>query len=133
MGQLPITNTDGVVNAVITNALILNWWGIVKADAGLKEGRIAQIGKAGNPCIQDADLCLWQPAFLSVKPEMVIKGGAISWAQMGDANASIPTPQPVHGRPMFGSFGGARIATSQEDYCQQLILFTAYWRQSPKG
>jgi urease subunit alpha len=47
-----------------------------------------------------------------VKPEMVIKGGAIAWAQMGDANASIPTPQPVHMRPMFGSFGGARTATS---------------------
>ncbi len=59
-----------------------------------------------------ADLCLWQPAFFGVKPEIVIKGGAIAWAQMGDANASIPTPQPVHGRPMFGSFGGARTATS---------------------
>lgn len=59
-----------------------------------------------------ADLCLWRPAFFGVKPETVIKGGAIAWAQMGDANASIPTPQPVHGRPMFGSFGGARTATS---------------------
>lgn len=59
-----------------------------------------------------ADLCLWQPAFFGVKPEMVIKGGTIAWAQMGDANASIPTPQPIHGRPMFGSFGGARTATS---------------------
>jgi urease subunit alpha len=59
-----------------------------------------------------ADLCLWQPAFFGVKPEIVIKGGAIAWGQMGDANASIPTPQPVHGRPMFGSFGGARTATS---------------------
>lgn len=59
-----------------------------------------------------ADLCLWQPAFFGVKPEMVIKGGAIAYSQMGDANASIPTPQPVHMRPMFGSFGGARTATS---------------------
>lgn len=59
-----------------------------------------------------ADLCLWQPAFFGVKPEIVIKGGAIAWAQMGDANASIPTPQPVHMRPMFGSFGGAIAATS---------------------
>jgi urease subunit alpha len=48
-----------------------------------------------------ADLCLWKPAFFGVKPEMVIKGGAIAWAQMGDANASIPTPQPVHMRPML--------------------------------
>jgi urease subunit alpha len=59
-----------------------------------------------------ADLCLWRPAFFGVKPEMVIKGGAIAYAQMGDANASIPTPQPVHMRPMFGSFGGAIGATS---------------------
>jgi urease subunit alpha len=59
-----------------------------------------------------ADLCLWRPAFFGVKPEIVIKGGAIAWSQMGDANASIPTPQPVHMRPMFGSFGGAIAATS---------------------
>ncbi|EAW36615.1 urease subunit alpha [Lyngbya sp. PCC 8106] len=59
-----------------------------------------------------ADLCLWKPAFFGVKPEMVIKGGFIAWSQMGDANASIPTPQPVHMRPMFGSFGGAMTATS---------------------
>ncbi|MBD1842888.1 urease subunit alpha [Cyanobacteria bacterium FACHB-63] len=54
-----------------------------------------------------ADLCLWRPAMFGVKPEMVIKGGMIAWSQMGDANASIPTPQPVHMRPMFGSFGQA--------------------------
>ncbi len=59
-----------------------------------------------------ADLCLWKPAFFGVKPELILKGGLISWGQMGDANASIPTPQPVHMRPMFGSFGGARTATS---------------------
>ena len=54
-----------------------------------------------------ADLCLWKPGFFAVKPELVLKGGAIVWAQMGDANASIPTPEPVHGRPMFASFGAA--------------------------
>lgn len=59
-----------------------------------------------------ADLCLWRPALFGVKPEMVIKGGAIAYSQMGDANASIPTPQPIHMRPMFGSFGGAIAATS---------------------
>ncbi|WNN90445.1 urease subunit alpha [Gloeocapsopsis dulcis] len=59
-----------------------------------------------------ADLCLWRPAFFGVKPEIVIKGGAIAYAQMGDANASIPTPQPVHMRPMFASFGGAIATTS---------------------
>ena len=58
-----------------------------------------------------ADLCLWRSAFFGVKPEIVIKGGAIAYGQMGDANASIPTPQPVHMRPMFGSFGGAIAAT----------------------
>ena len=59
-----------------------------------------------------ADLVLWSPAFFGVRPSLVIKGGLIAWAQMGDANASIPTPQPVHGRPMFGAFGGAMHATS---------------------
>ena len=59
-----------------------------------------------------ADLCLWKPAFFGVKPEIVIKGGAIAWAQMGDPNASIPTPQPVHMRPMFASYGGAIASTN---------------------
>lgn len=59
-----------------------------------------------------ADLCLWRPASFGVKPELVLKGGMIAWAQMGDANASIPTPQPVHMQPMFGSFGGAIAATA---------------------
>ena len=54
-----------------------------------------------------ADLVLWQPAFFGVKPELVIKGGMIAWSAMGDANASIPTPQPVLYRPMFGSYGAA--------------------------
>ena len=59
-----------------------------------------------------ADLVLWHPAFFGVKPEMVLKGGFIAWSQMGDANASIPTPQPVYMRPMFGSYGGAIAPTS---------------------
>ncbi|WP_028447722.1 urease subunit alpha [Chitinimonas koreensis] len=59
-----------------------------------------------------ADLVLWKPAFFGVKPSLVIKGGMIALAAMGDANASIPTPQPVHYRPMFGAFGGAMAATS---------------------
>ena len=59
-----------------------------------------------------ADLVLWSPAFFGVKPEMVIKGGFIAWSVMGDANASIPTPQPVLYRPMFGSFGTATQATA---------------------
>ena len=59
-----------------------------------------------------ADLVLWHPAFFGVKPELVLKGGLIAWAQMGDANASIPTPQPVVMRPMFGRYGSAGSATS---------------------
>ena len=54
-----------------------------------------------------ADLVLWSPAFFGVKPALILKGGFIAMAAMGDANASIPTPQPVHYRPMFGSYGGA--------------------------
>ncbi|WP_020482655.1 urease subunit alpha [Methylomonas sp. MK1] len=59
-----------------------------------------------------ADLVLWQPAFFGVKPSLIIKGGLIAAAPMGDANASIPTPQPVHYRPMFGSFGRTAANTS---------------------
>jgi urease subunit alpha len=59
-----------------------------------------------------ADIVLWRPAFFGTKPSMVIKGGMIVAAPMGDPNASIPTPQPVHYRPMFGALAGARAATS---------------------
>ena len=59
-----------------------------------------------------ADLVLWKPAFFGVKPELVLKGGFIAWGQMGDPNASIPTPQPVMMRPMFGAYGRATGATS---------------------
>ncbi|MRN65410.1 urease subunit alpha [Brucella sp. 10RB9213] len=59
-----------------------------------------------------ADLVLWNPAFFGVKPDMVLLGGWIATAPMGDANGSIPTPQPMHTRPMFGSFGKARTNTS---------------------
>lgn len=59
-----------------------------------------------------ADLVVWSPAFFGVKPEMVVKGGFIAWSVMGDANASIPTPQPVIYRPMFGAFAGAMHSTS---------------------
>jgi urease subunit alpha len=59
-----------------------------------------------------ADLVLWKPAFFGVKPELIIKGGFIAGAMMGDGNASIPTPQPVIARSMFGGFGGALYACS---------------------
>ena len=59
-----------------------------------------------------ADLVLWRPGLFGAKPELVLKGGLIAWAQMGDANASIPTPEPVRMRPMFGAMGGAVGATA---------------------
>ena len=59
-----------------------------------------------------ADLVIWKPAFFGVKPALILKGGFIAMAAMGDPNASIPTPQPVHFRPMFGAFGGAIARTS---------------------
>jgi urease subunit alpha len=59
-----------------------------------------------------ADLVLWRPAFFGVKPDLVLKGGTIAAALMGDPNASIPTPQPVHYRPMFGAFGRACSASA---------------------
>jgi urease subunit alpha len=68
-----------------------------------------------------ADLVLWKPGFFAVKPELVLKGGSVVWAQMGDANASIPTPGPVHGRPMFAAFGGA-LAPSCLTFVSQAAL-----------
>ncbi len=59
-----------------------------------------------------ADLVLWKPAFFGIRPELVLKGGFVAWAQMGDANASIPTPEPMLMRPMFGARGRAIGATS---------------------
>jgi urease subunit alpha len=68
-----------------------------------------------------ADLVLWKPGFFAVKPELVLKGGSIVWAQMGDANASIPTPGPVHGRPMFAAYGKA-LAPSCLTFVSQAAL-----------
>ena len=68
-----------------------------------------------------ADLVLWRPAWFGVKPSVILKGGFIATALMGDANASIPTPQPVHTRPMFGAFGGARLATSLTFVSQEAL------------
>ncbi|MEX0655486.1 MAG: urease subunit alpha [Phycisphaeraceae bacterium] len=76
-----------------------------------------------------ADLVLWKPGYFGIKPEMVIKGGFIAWSQMGDPNASIPTPQPVFMRPMFGSFGKATGPTSiafVSQACHATNLAAAY-------
>jgi urease subunit alpha len=76
----------------------------------ITHGMAAEIGSIEPGKL--ADLVLWKPAFFGVKPEMVVKGGFIAWSVMGDPNASIPTPQPVMYRPMFGAFGGAIAPTS---------------------
>ena len=68
-----------------------------------------------------ADLVLWEPAFFGAKPKIVIKNGMISWAVMGDPNASLPTPQPVYYRPMFGAYGLALPAT-----CMTFVSQAAY-------
>jgi urease subunit alpha len=74
------------------------------------QGMDAEVGSVEEGKL--ADLVLWEPAFFGVKPQLVIKGGQIAYAQMGDANASIPTPQPVLPRPMFGAHGSAPAANS---------------------
>lgn len=68
-----------------------------------------------------ADLVLWEPAFFGTKPKLVIKGGMINWSIMGDPNASLPTPQPIYYRPMFGSFGSA-----QPQSCVSFVSQAAY-------
>ena len=78
-------------------------------NAAIAHGMAEEVGSVEAGKL--ADLVLWSPAFFGVKPDMIIKGGAIVMAMMGDPNASIPTPQPVHYRPMFGALGGALAAT----------------------
>ena len=78
MGQSPISNADGAVDMVITNALILDWWGIVKADIGIKDGKIFKIGKAGNPYIQDNVDIIIGPGTEAVAGEgMILTAGGI--------------------------------------------------------
>ncbi|MBB3081121.1 urease alpha subunit [Streptomyces violarus] len=76
----------------------------------LAQGLAREIGSVESGKL--ADLVLWEPAFFGVKPQLVIKGGQIAYAQMGDANASIPTPQPILPRPMYGAIGRAPAANS---------------------
>lgn len=76
----------------------------------IAHGMVGHIGSLEEGKL--ADICLWKPALFGAKPEMIVKGGIISWAQMGDPNASIPTPQPVIMRPMFGARPAAAAAAS---------------------
>jgi urease subunit alpha len=89
------------------NARVKRYIAKYTINPAIAQGMATEIGsiEAGKL----ADLVLWSPAFFGVKPDIVIKGGTIAWAPMGDPNASIPTPQPVHYRPMFGAFGRAMV------------------------
>jgi urease subunit alpha len=85
----------------------------------ITQGIAAEVGSVEPGKL--ADLVLWKPAFFGVKPSLVVKGGMIAAAQMGDPNASIPTPQPVHWRPMFGAFGGG-VAVSSLTFVSQAAI-----------
>jgi len=85
----------------------------------IAQGFAGEIGSIAEGKL--ADLVLWSPAFFGVKPDLVIKGGSIAYAPMGDPNASIPTPQPVHYRPMFGALGRA-LATSCITFVSQAAI-----------
>ena len=90
MGQSPISREGGAVDLVITNALILDWWGIVKADIGIKDGKIAAIGKAGNPQIQDGVTIIIGPA-----TEIIAGEGGILTAGGIDAHIHFICPQQI--------------------------------------
>jgi urease subunit alpha len=92
------------------NARVRRYVAKYTINPAIAHGVSAEIGSVETRKL--ADLVLWKPAFFGVKPEMIVKGGMIAWSAMGDANASIPTPQPVIYRPMYGSFGGALHSTS---------------------
>ncbi|MDP8998887.1 MAG: urease subunit alpha [Myxococcota bacterium] len=103
-GRLPEEQGDN------DNARIKRYVAKYTINPAIAHGMSAEIGSIEVG--KWADLVLWRPAFFGVRPEIVLKGGFIAWAQMGDANASIPTPQPLRMRPMFGALGGAVGATS---------------------
>jgi urease subunit alpha len=91
------------------NARVKRYIAKYTINPAIAQGFAGEIGSIAEGKL--ADLVLWSPAFFGVKPDLVIKCGMIACAPMGDPNASIPTPQPVHYRPMFGAFGGALAAT----------------------
>nr|WP_294511466.1 urease subunit alpha [uncultured Rhodopila sp.] len=91
------------------NARVKRYISKYTINPAIAQGFASEIGSVAVGKL--ADLVLWSPAFFGVKPDLVIKGGAIACAPMGDPNASIPTPQPVHYRPMFGAIGRALAAT----------------------
>ncbi len=91
------------------NARVKRYVAKYTINPAIAQGFASEIGSVAVGKL--ADLVLWSPAFFGVKPDLVIKGGSIACAPMGDPNASIPTPQPVHYRPMFGAIGRALAAS----------------------
>jgi urease subunit alpha len=110
---------DGAGGGRNDNTRIKRYIAKVTINPAIAHGIDSQVGSVEVGKL--ADLVLWKPGFFGVKPELVIKGGSIVWAQMGDANASIPTPGPVHGRPMFAAFGAA-LAQSCLTFVSQAAL-----------
>ena len=102
LGAFSMIASDSQVMGRVGEVIIRTWQtahGIAGLAGSIEPGKLA-------------DIVLWKPVFFAVKPAMIIKGGMIAAAPMGDPNASIPTPQPVHYRPMFGAYGRALTATS---------------------
>jgi urease subunit alpha len=112
-GQLPEDNADN------DNFRVLRYVAKITINPALAAGAARVIGSIEPGKL--ADLVLWEPAFFGAKPKLVIKGGLINWALMGDPNASAATPQPVCYRPMFGSLGGALAKT-----CVSFVSAAAY-------
>jgi urease subunit alpha len=103
-GRLPEETGDN------DNVRVRRYIAKVTINPALTHGIAAHVGSIAVGKI--ADLVLWKPMFFAVKPDLVLKGGMIACAAMGDPNASIPTPQPVHYRPMFAAFGAAGASSN---------------------
>jgi urease subunit alpha len=103
-GRLPEEEGDN------DNARVKRYLAKYTINPAIAQGMAREIGSVEVG--KRADLVLWNPAFFGVKPDLVLLGGTIAAAPMGDPNASIPTPQPVHYRPMFGALGGAVAASA---------------------
>jgi urease subunit alpha len=101
------------------NARVRRYVAKYTINAALAHGIAHEVGSIEEGKL--ADLVLWSPAFFGVKPSLIVKGGTIIAAAMGDPNASIPTPQPVHYRPMFGAFGRS-LASSCVSFVSQAAL-----------
>ena len=115
-GPLP---EDAAAGGRHDNARLKRYIAKVTINPAIAHGIDGQVGSIEVGKL--ADLVLWKPGFFGVRPQLVLKGGSIAWAQMGDANASIPTPGPVHGRPMFAAFGAA-LAPSCLTFISQAAL-----------